>query len=113
MTFQVHVKIGTWYKNDGNYNRDSTIELWVADEGQPAKLAISRTDYDIANTNPVAKYGKIWLLPFNTGKDSGQSHATAYTWYDELIISRKKIPDPGVTVSQPLPSPPSNLNITR
>ena len=69
MTFQVHVKIGTWYQNDKQYNRDSTIELWVAEEGKPSTLVISRTDYDIANTNPDAKYGKIWLLPYNTGKE--------------------------------------------
>ena len=113
MTFQVHVKIGTWYQNDGNYNEDSTIQLWVAEEGQLSKLAISRTDYDIANTNPAAKYGKVWLLPFHTGKSSGQAHDPAYTWYDELIISTTKIPDPGVTVSQPPPSPPSNLSVTK
>src|SRR5262249_2849725 len=58
MTFQVHIKIGTWYKNDKKYKKDSTIELWVADEGQPSKLVISRKDYDLANNNPVAKYGK-------------------------------------------------------
>ena len=40
------------------------------------------------------RYGKIWLLPYNTGKDPAQVHPTAYTWYDELIISRNKIADP-------------------
>ena len=99
MTFQVHVKIGTWYKNDKRYHRDSTIELWVAEEGKPSTLVISRTDYDIANNNPAAKYGKIWLLPYNTGKDASQAHATAYTWYDELIISKQRIPDPAVRPS--------------
>jgi hypothetical protein len=96
MTFQVHVKIGTWYKNDKRYRRDSTIELWVAEEGQPSKPVISRTDYDLANNNPAAKYGKIWLLPYNTGKDASQAHPTTYTWYDELIISKQRIPDPAV-----------------
>jgi hypothetical protein len=94
MTFQVHVKVGTWYKNDKKYHPDSMIELWVAEEGKPSKLVISRTDYDVANNNPEAKYGKIWLLPYNTGKSAGQAHPTAYTWYDELIISRQRIPDP-------------------
>jgi hypothetical protein len=102
MTFQVHVKIGTWYKNDKKYHRDSTIELWVADEGKPSKLVIRRADYDIANNNAAARYGKIWLLPYNTGKDARQDHPTAYTWYDELIISRQRIPDPApVTKSSP------------
>jgi len=40
------------------------------------------------------KFGKIWLLPYDTGKDPSQSHPTAFTWYDELIISRTQIADP-------------------
>src|SRR6185295_15696747 len=94
MTFQVHVKVGTWYLNDGNYHRDSAIELWVAREGQPSQLVNSWTNYDIANEDPAAKYGKVWFLPYNTGKDPAQNHPTGYTWYDELIISRNKIADP-------------------
>jgi hypothetical protein len=47
----------------------------------------------------AAKYGKIWLLPYNTGKDPRQAHPTAYTWYDELIISKRRIPDPAVRSS--------------
>jgi len=94
MTFQIGVKIGTWYRNDGKYHRDSTIRLWVAEAGRPSKLAVNETKYDIANDNPVAKYGKLWLLPYHTGKDPSQRHPTAYTWYDELIISRSRIADP-------------------
>jgi hypothetical protein len=99
MTFQIHVKVGTWYKNDKKYRHDSTIQLWVADEGKPSKLVIDLspekgTGYDIVNTEPAAKYGKVWLLPYNTHKDETQDHPTAYTWYDELIISRARIPDP-------------------
>lgn len=100
MTFQVRVKIGTWYENDRKYNRDCEIELWVAEEGKPSILTISRKDYDIANTNPEAKYGKIWLLPYNTGKSARQDHPTAHTWYDELIVSTKRIPDPAVADAQ-------------
>jgi hypothetical protein len=80
MTFQVHVQVGTWYRNDRNYRRDSTVELWVADEGKPSILVISRRDYDIANLNPAAKYGKVWLLPNHTGKDPSQAHPHAYVW---------------------------------
>lgn len=116
MTFQVHVKVGTWYKNDGNYHQDSTIQLWVAEEGQPSKLVISRGNYDIANQNSAAKYGKIWLLPYHTGKDASQAHPTAYVWYDDLIVSTRRIPDPvpasrtrgpaarNATVSTPTPA---------
>lgn len=95
MTFQVSIKIGTWYRNDRRYNRDSTIQLWVAEPGQPSRLAVNQTRYDIANDeDPEAKYGKIWFLPYHTGKSETQRHPTAYTWYDELIISRSRIGDP-------------------
>jgi hypothetical protein len=40
------------------------------------------------------KFGKIWLLPYHTNKSPAQVHPTAFTWYDELIISRTKIADP-------------------
>ena len=119
MTFQIHVKIGTWYKNDRNYHRDSTIQMWIADEGKPSKLVIDFSPefghgYDIANTDttaPLAEYGKVWLLPYHTGKDASQSHPTAYTWYDELIISRAKIPDPGSSTATQPPAAPTNLNV--
>jgi len=94
MTFQVHVQVGTWYKNDRNYHQDSTIQLWVAAEGQPSQLVIRRRGYDIANVNPAAKYGKVWLLPYHTGKDPAQAHAVGQVWYDELIVSKTRIPDP-------------------
>jgi hypothetical protein len=101
MTFQVRVKIGTWYANNHVYRHDSVVQLWVAPEGEASKLVIDfRPDspqggYDLANERPDrAKYGKIWLLPYNTNKSPSQVHATAYTWYDDLIISTHRIPDP-------------------
>ena len=94
MTFQVFVKIGSWYRNDRRYHQDSTIRLWVAEAGQPSRLVVDQTRYDIVNTQPGARYGKIWLLPYHTGKSAAQPHAVAYTWYDDLIISRARIPDP-------------------
>jgi hypothetical protein len=110
MTFQLHVKIGTWYKNDQDYHQDSTVQLWVAREGQPSELVVdlspepavlfgfaipgTGSGYDLANTNPEAKYGKVWLLPYNTHKDPAENHPTGYTWYDDLIIAKSKIPDP-------------------
>lgn len=94
MTFQVRVKIGNWYKNDRRYRGDSTIELWVAREGEASRRVLVAEGYDIANTKPDAKYGKLWLLPYHTGKDPKQEHPVGYTWYDEVIISRAPIPDP-------------------
>jgi hypothetical protein len=101
MTFQVHVKVGTWYlDNSHKYHRDSTVQLWVAEEGKPSVLVIDfsperKTGYDLVNTEiGQAKFGKIWLLPYQTNKDGNAPHDKAYTWYDELIISRERIPDP-------------------
>jgi hypothetical protein len=45
------------------------------------------------------RFGKVWLTPYNTGKDPSEAHAVAYTCYDELIISPSKIPDP-ISVAQ-------------
>jgi hypothetical protein len=113
MTFQVHVAIGTFYQNDGNYRHDSTVQLWVAREGEPSTLVIDysphdpacaatqtsqpacQTGYDLTNGgNPEARYGKVWLLPYNTDKDGSVPNPEAFTWYDELVISRERIADP-------------------
>lgn len=118
MTFQVHVKIGTWYTNNLVFKHDSTVQMWVAEEGKPSVLALDfspqpgaaglacqqqstisvpacQTGYDLYNSAPgVSKFGKIWLTPYNTGKVSTVTYPVAYTWYDELIISTNKIPDP-------------------
>ena len=93
MTFQMRVKIGSWYRNDRKYRRDSIVELWVAREGQASQVTVSE-NYDLANTRELSKYGKVWLLPYLTRKDARQEHSDAFTWYDELIISRAPIPDP-------------------
>jgi len=46
------------------------------------------------SSNPNARYGKVWLTPYHTNKDRNETYPTTYTWYDELIISRQKVPDP-------------------
>lgn len=110
MTFQLHVKVGTWYKNDYKYAGDSTVQLWIAEEGRPSTLVIdlspeparlfgvaipgTGSGYDLANDNPVAKYGKVMLTPYHTSKSETEQHPTAYTWYDELIVSTSQIADP-------------------
>jgi hypothetical protein len=40
------------------------------------------------------EYGKVWLLPYQSDKNASQVHADAYTWYDELIISKSRLADP-------------------
>lgn len=117
MTFQIHVKVGTWYVNNSHvYKHDSIIQMWVAQEGQPSVLILDfspqpgapgltcqqtqvsepacQTGYDLVNTAVgTLKYGKIWLTAYQTSGWNGLT-TTEATWYDELIISKNKIVDP-------------------
>ncbi len=107
MTFQVHIKVGNW----GQPN--STVELWVGQEGKSSVKVISFTNWVLKNDNPTqARYGKVWLIPYHSNKGSAQSTPTAYTWYDDLIISRSKIADPVSAGSDTTPpNPPANLTV--
>jgi hypothetical protein len=93
MTFQVQIETGARVNDEFTA---SHVRLWVARFGKPSELVIDWGPYNLSAGNPPAnlKYGKVWLLTHMTNKDSSQSHSTAYTWFDELIISRTKIPDP-------------------
>jgi hypothetical protein len=92
ITIQQHVKVGHW----GMF--DSTVEYWAADQGQTSRLMVSLVDFKLLNDNPtLSKYGKIWLLPYQTNKDDTQVTGTGFVWYDSLIVSTRRIPDPDVT----------------
>jgi hypothetical protein len=111
MTFQVHVKIG---QRVGDEFRNSFVQLWIARDGKPSELVIDWGPYALSAGPASAdyKYGKVWLLNFNTGKNSSASYPITYTWYDELIISRNKIPDVGNASSPPQPPvAPTNLTL--
>jgi hypothetical protein len=93
MTFQVEVKTGP---RMGDEFVGSEIRLWIAREGQPSELAIDWQPYNLTAGDPAKnlRFGKVWLLPYHTGKSDAQAHAEAYTWYDELIVSTQRIADP-------------------
>jgi hypothetical protein len=93
MTFQIHVRTGP-RANDEFTN--SFVRLWIAREGRPSKLVFNWGPYKLSAGNPAEnqRFGKIWLLPYHTGKDPNQVYETGYVWYDELIVSRQAIPDP-------------------
>jgi hypothetical protein len=93
MTFQMRVQIGT---RVGDEFKNSYVTLWGAREGKPSELIIQWGPYNLTASDPATnqRFGKIWLLPYNTGKSSSTAYPVAYTWYDELIISRNKIADP-------------------
>jgi hypothetical protein len=104
MTFQVGITTGPRV-NDEFAN--SRVRLWIARTGQASQLVF---DYPINLTagpsSEDQRFGKVWLLPYNTGKSSSASHPVAYTWYDELVISTARITDPDAIA----PSPPTNVS---
>jgi hypothetical protein len=93
MTFQVEIQIGP---RQGDEFQGSHVRMWVAREGSPAELVMDWGPYNLTAGDPAQglRFGKIWLLPYDTGKNSAQTNPTAYTWYDELVISRARIADP-------------------
>lgn len=117
MTFQIGITTGPRGANGvANPNGDefvnSRIQMWIARDGQPAVQVINRYPWHLS-AGPAGegnRFGKVWLLPYHTNKDAAQVHPTAYTWYDELIISTQRIPDPGGSAPANPPSPPTNLH---
>lgn len=93
LTFQVGVKLGP---RVGDEFKGSYVSLWAAREGQPSELLVQWGPYNLSAGAASAneRFGKVWLLPYNTGKDPSASYSVAYTWYDELIVSRSRIADP-------------------
>jgi len=93
MTFQVRIKAGP---RVGNEFTNSFVQLWIAREDQVSQLVLDWGPYNLSAgpSGENQQFGKVWLLPYNTGKSASQSHPTAYTWYDELIIATSKIADP-------------------
>ena len=111
MTFQLHVKIWTWYKNAYHIRWRQYRSTLGRRTGRPAnagcgpepstfhavRMPIPGTGSGdhLANNTPVVKYGKGMFRPItHTGKSETQNHTTAYIWYDELIVSASRIPDP-------------------
>jgi hypothetical protein len=94
MTFQVEIQTGPWV--NGEF-QNSHVNLWIAREGQPSVQVFNWGPYNLSAdpSSPTAQmYGKVWLLPYNTGRDPTVTNPVAYTWFDELIISAQKIADP-------------------
>jgi hypothetical protein len=121
MTVKYHIKIGTWN------SWSSTIQAWVAREGQPSVLVIdcsptatnkcsnnggSTVDgWWLENDQPnVWRLGKVWLHPYQTNLINAVGGGSV--WYDELIISRQNIADPGVRTPTTTPSSPTSLRVS-
>jgi len=89
VTFYYKVIIGQW----GQPN--STIQAWVAVGGQPYQEWINLPDHTLKQDAGLPGYDMATLLPYMTARDANVSAGpTAYTWYDELIVSTQPIPAP-------------------
>jgi hypothetical protein len=88
VTFYYEVSIGHWGLPD------STINAWVALDGRPYKQWIQMRNFVLDNDHPGTDYDTLTLLPYMTAKSNKLDLPTAYTWYDDLIVSTTPIAPP-------------------
>jgi hypothetical protein len=107
MTFQIRIKTGP---RVGNEFTNSYVDFWMARDGKPSEPVISWGPYNLSagSATENQRYGKIWLLPYS---GSAIFPTAATVWYDDLIISRSKIADPGSSQSGQPPAAPTSLVI--
>jgi hypothetical protein len=91
MTFQIHVHVGSFVVDE---YRNSHVDVWVARQGGPSVRVFEWGPYALSAGSDHETYGKLWLLPYDTGRDPSVSYAATFTSYDELIVSRQPIADP-------------------
>jgi hypothetical protein len=82
MTFQEHIVLGNLV--NGEWQGHFTLK--VARQGQDGVVAID-LPWNFTSTG-TDKFGKVFLLPFDTNKTGGPATST---WYDDLIISTQPI----------------------
>jgi hypothetical protein len=95
VTYQVGLDIGPDSYIEAQSGRevwDTRVRLWAQTDGQPTELVIDTIHpYSRAELG----LGRVWFLPFMTGKDPEQVHPPTYTDYDELVVAKQRIPDVG------------------
>jgi hypothetical protein len=92
MTFTVKITTGPRVKDEWV---NSVVTLYIAREHSASEPVINFS-INLTAGAPAdnLQFGKVWLLPYDTGKDPTQAHPTGFVWYDELIISTQPIADP-------------------
>jgi hypothetical protein len=88
VTFYYQVSLGHWGKPD------SSINAWVALDGQGYRQWIRMPHFILRNEHPGQDYDSLTLLTYMTNKDASKDLPTAYAWYDELIVSTEPIAPP-------------------
>lgn len=94
---------------------NSTVKLWITPEGGATTMLIdwnpSTPGYTPLWAGPAQSnehFGKVWLFPYMTNLNTTQIFPRAEVWYDEVIISTQRIPDPA-TSGGGGPPPPVTL----
>ena len=109
-----NVTAGPWYTFQAGFtlgprdrvNRrftNSTFKLWACKKGEPSQLLFDWNP-NVTGYFPLCDgekdtpewFGAVYMLPYMYQKDPAQVHPPASTWIDELIISKRRIPDPMV-----------------
>jgi hypothetical protein len=89
MTFYFQGTIGTW----GEPN--SRLQAWFSVDGQPYQKWTDYQNFTLyAEGDSLPGFDSAYLTTYMTAKDSSADHATAYVWYDELIVSSEPIAPP-------------------
>lgn len=90
ITFTVYVNVGT---KTSDYFASSHVDLYAARENAASQQLLNWGPYPLAaGSSGNQKFGKLWLLPYHTNKDSAEVHTTDYTWYANPIIATELIP---------------------
>ena len=126
MTFQVGITLGPLGSKpssiEGSSPRigwtDSRIEAWVGREGQPSVKIIDVSGITLrrdggTDENDTEGYGKVWFTVFHTALEPDPTgRQDADTWFDELIVSKSRIPDP-LAVKSNDPGAPVNVKVVK
>lgn len=92
VTYQVENSISAEPYIDGSGRPRHVLRtrVWMQADGQPAELVMDAVK---GMANATYGWGRLWLTPYQTGKDETQVHPDTYTLVDEIIISEQRIPD--------------------
>ncbi len=89
MTFYFQVDVGHYGKPD------TRVQGWMGTGAGKLRQFIKFPGLTLNYADePDEAFDQIQFTPYQTGKDARQEHPVAYTWYDELIVSRLSIAAP-------------------
>ncbi|MBL8201851.1 MAG: hypothetical protein JNK40_12860 [Chromatiales bacterium] len=90
MTFSFRVDVGDFGKPN------TRVQGWIGYGPGPVRQFIDFPDLTLNYADsPAEGFSQIQFTPYQTDKDPAQEHPVAFTWYDELIVSRQAIAAPG------------------